>query len=337
MLMQPAPIGPNSMPMFRAFLSLPAILLVLLAAQAPMPAQAAIPSASPIHSVVTFGDSWSDAGTFGHLYGSAPGSSWSQLLARRYGDDQTPYLYVPEGKPPSVLGGLNYAQGGARTVSPAINGAAADSIPYSAAIQIRDHLKAHGDFTPDQLVILWIGFNDIAAPFTDGSAIDRRAFASGRGVTAAQLAAARANARKAAQECVALVRQLLTHKVVHVAVINEPDIGATPFEPDIGPGGLRIASELTRVYDGFLAAALPKDRRVLLIDAYTIFKHTSGQGFKNIHADACANHDFLCGPPGYVEPHADETYLYAGYGHLTRHGRRLIASQVAAAVNQRWP
>jgi phospholipase/lecithinase/hemolysin len=325
------------MPMFRALLPLPAILLLLLAAQAPMPAQAAIPSASPIHSVVTFGDSWSDAGTFGHLYGTAPGSSWSQLLARQYGDDQTPYLYVPEGKPPRILGGLNYAQGGSRTVSPAIKDAAADSIPYSAAIQIRDHLKAHGDFTPDQLVILWIGFNDIAAPFTDGSAIDRRAFASGRGVTAAQLAAARANARKAAQECVALIRQLLAHKAVHVAVINEPDIGATPFEPDIGPGGLRIASALTRVYDGFLAAALPKDRRVLLIDAYAIFKHTSGQGFKNVHADACANHDVLCGPPDYVEPHADETYLYAGYGHLTRHGRRLIASQVDTAVKQQWP
>jgi phospholipase/lecithinase/hemolysin len=324
------------MPRFRALLPLPAILLLLLVDPGSN-ASASCHPASPIHSVVTFGDSWSDAGTFGHLYGTAPGSSWSQLLARQFGDDQTPYLYVPEGKPPRILGGMNYAQGGSRTVSPAIRGTAADSIPYSAAIQIRDHLKAHGDFTPDQLVILWIGFNDIAAPFTDGSAADRRAFASGKGVTAAMLAAARANARKAARECVALVQQLLAHKAVHIAVVNEPDIGATPFEPDISPSGLRIASELTRVYDSLLASALPKDRRVLLIDAYTIFKHASGQGFKNVHADACANHDYLCGPPDYVEPHADETYLYAGYGHLTRHGRRLIASRVDTAVRQQWP
>ncbi|MCU1603668.1 MAG: hypothetical protein JWP46_133 [Modestobacter sp.] len=48
----------------------------------------AVVSPAPIAEVVSFGDSWTDAGTFGFRYGTAEGGSWAQLLAGRYGADQ---------------------------------------------------------------------------------------------------------------------------------------------------------------------------------------------------------------------------------------------------------
>ena len=45
---------------------------------------------APIAEVVSFGDSWTDAGTFGSVFGTAEGGSWAQLLAGKYGAGQEP-------------------------------------------------------------------------------------------------------------------------------------------------------------------------------------------------------------------------------------------------------
>ena len=303
---------------------------------------AAASTRSPIHSVVTFGDSWSDAGSFGTIYGTTPGSSWSQLLARTYGDDQTAYLFAAEGKPIQILGGLNYAQGGSKTATPAKAGAAEDSIPHSAAVQIQNHLKTHKQLLADQLVVLWTGCNDILRPFRDDSSAeltpDQLILNSEQGGSSAPYAAAERSIRKAVSDEVKLVQLLLSNGAQRIAVINIVDRGC---QPNTTPAGVRSASHLTTLYNKSLATELPRDSRVLLIDADAILARAaedhSAAGFRHLTEDACGNKAAVCGPTDYVEPDASQSYMFAGFGHLTEHTRRLLAKSVGKEVDARWP
>jgi len=302
---------------------------------------AAASSGSPIRSVVTFGDSWSDAGSFGTIYGTTPGSSWSQLLARTYGDDQTAYLFAAEGKPIQILGGLNYAQGGSMTATPAKTGAAEDSITHSAAIQIQNHLRTHKRFRADQLVILWTGCNDILHPFGNVSSAeltpDQLILNSEQGASSVPYAAAERSIRKAVADEVNLVQLLLSSGALRIAVINIVDRGC---QPNTTPTGIHLASRLTTLYNRSLAAELPRDSRILLIDADAIFVRAgedhSAAGFRHVAEDACGNKAVVCGPSDYAEPDANESYMFAGFGHLTEHSRRLLANSVVNEVNARW-
>jgi len=295
----------------------------------------------PIHSVVTFGDSWSDAGSFGTIYGTTPGSSWSQLLARIYGDDQTPFLFAEKGKPIQILGGLNYAQGGSKTASPAKQGDADDSIPHSAVVQVRNHLRVSGRFRSDQLIVLWTGCNDILGPFGNTAegplSADQKLLNSKDGVSSAVYSAAEAGIRKAVEDELALVRTLTNNGAVRIVVVNIVDLGC---QPNTTPAGVTWASRFTTLYNTSLAAGIPRDVRVLLVDANAILVqagHDLIQGFQHVTEDACANSSAVCGPPDYVERNANETYMFAGYGHLTQHTRRLLANAVSKLINERWP
>jgi phospholipase/lecithinase/hemolysin len=302
---------------------------------------AAASNRSPIRSVVTFGDSWSDAGSFGTIYGTTPGSSWSQLLARTYGDDQTAYLFAAEGKPIRILGGLNYAQGGSKTATPAKAGAAEDSIPHSAAVQIQNHLKTHKQLRADQLVILWTGCNDILRPFRDDSSAEltpeQIILSSDQGASSAPYASAEKSIRQAVSDEVNLVQLLLSSGARRIAVINIVDRGC---QPNTTPAGVKSASRLTTIYNESLATQLPRDSRVLLIDADAILERAaedhSAAGFRHVAEDACGNKAAVCGPADYVEPDASRSYMFAGFGHLTEHTRRLLANSVAQAVDARW-
>jgi phospholipase/lecithinase/hemolysin len=318
-----------------------AISVLLLIAVASLRVNAANVS-GPIHSVVTFGDSWSDAGSFGTIYGTTPGSSWSQLLARTYGDDQTPFLFAEKGKPTLILGGLDYAQGGSKTATPAKQGDAEESIPHSAAVQIRNHLRAFGRFRSDQLIVLWTGCNDILAPFGNSAegplSADQQILNSKEGPSSPVYAAAEASVRKAVQDELGLLRTLLENGAVHVAVVNIVDLGC---QPNTTMTGVKLASRLTTLYNTSLAAGISDDARILFVDADAILveaaRDRSDRGFRHVTEDACANRSTVCGPADYVEKNANETYMFAGYGHLTQHTRRLLAAAVAKLVNGRWP
>lgn len=296
----------------------------------------AAPVPEPIRHVVIFGDSWSDSGAFGAIYGTTPGSAWSQLFARHYGDDQTSYLVAIPGEPLRILGGYNFAQGGAKTASPVVAGSGDDALPHSVDVQMRNYLQSFGRFRADQLVVVWIGFNDIAAPFGSGSAADQHAMSRGT-ASAALRGAAEANARKAAEDGAKLVQTLLANGASRIVFLNEPDLGATAFQSDLTSAGLLFASHLTVIYNTALAKALPHDARVLAIDAEAIMRTAPTHGFTNVTDDACTNRKYYCGPTEYISANAPESYLFAGYGHLTRHGRELVANAVVKLVDARWP
>jgi phospholipase/lecithinase/hemolysin len=254
-------------------------------------------------------------------------------------------LFAAEGKPIRILGGLNFAQGGSKTKTPRVPGNSMDSMPHSAAVQIQNYLKDFGAFHPDQLIVLWIGCNDVIAPFGNNvsptMSVDQQAMNSGNGVSQAVLAAAEENAHAAAEGEVDLAKDILAHGASRLVVINIIDMGLATFQPDTSPAGLKLASQLTTVFNMALAAAFPHDSRLLLVDADALFRKAANDhgpgGFKHVAEDACNNHFYICSPAEYVEKDANETYMFAGYGHLTQHSRRLLASAVAEQVNARWP
>ena len=116
------------------------------------------------------GDNLTDAGTYGFRFTTMPGKTWAQHVAQRLGQSDGPkehvdaYGDVYQGKPglPGP-GGLNYAEGGARansaysTVSDNPEGT-----PISTVVEVDRFLAQHGAFTPNQVVALYVGTNDVA-------------------------------------------------------------------------------------------------------------------------------------------------------------------------------
>src|ERR1700722_3685828 len=123
-----------------------------------------------IRQVVSFGDSLSDAGTYWFRFTTDPGMTFAQHLALHYGqmplanEHMDRYEDAYQGRPGAAgPGGLNYAEGGAKAnsaysaVSPNPEG-----IPISARQQLNHFLRQYHRFTPDQLVTLFVGTNDVA-------------------------------------------------------------------------------------------------------------------------------------------------------------------------------
>ena len=117
---------------------------------APVAAEPSDPPA-PITSADFFGDSLTDAGTYGFRFTTNPGMTWAQHIAADFTQSPDPnehvasYDDVYQGKPGiSGPGGLNYAEGGASkpysTVSQNPNGT-----PISAEVQVERYLAQHAN------------------------------------------------------------------------------------------------------------------------------------------------------------------------------------------------
>ena len=146
-------------------------LLALAGGAVPTQAVADPQAGGPaITEAVFFGDSLTDAGTYGFRFTTMPGKTWAQHVAQRLGQSDRPnehvaaYDDVYQGKPglPGP-GGLNYAEGGARANS-AYSTVSDDpeGTPISTEVQVNRFLAQHGSFAPNQVVTLYVGTNDVA-------------------------------------------------------------------------------------------------------------------------------------------------------------------------------
>jgi phospholipase/lecithinase/hemolysin len=105
-------------------LSASAMLFALSGGVTPAVAAAEPDDQPVITEAVFFGDSLTDAGTYGFRFTTMPGMTWAQHVAQRLGQSTEPnehvatYGDVYQGKPglPGP-GGMNYAEGGARANS----------------------------------------------------------------------------------------------------------------------------------------------------------------------------------------------------------------------------
>jgi outer membrane lipase/esterase len=307
----------------------------------PDPAGHAAAVPRPVAEVVSFGDSWTDAGTFGYVYGTAGGGSWAQLLAAEYGADQEPNRRVQRTDDGTVsrttVGGLNYAEGGAvvaqQTADP-------DDVPRPLTAQLAAFLHQHGRFAPGQMVTVWAGANDILAALRgDGDADRAHRFATGR-LTPAEMAQAAVAVRAAARREAALVSDMLAASARWVAVLTVIGQGITAQAPGIQAGGDAEADLLTTTYNRSLAAALPHDPRVRLVDVAGLFAdvrvHPAAYGYTVVDGDACTNGGPRCDPGDWKTPDADRTFAFAAYGHFTTATRQLVAGFVHDQAGEAW-
>ena len=288
-------------------------------------------AADPVDNIVFFGDSLSDTGNVWYATGGFPpapynqgsnagapdftggqwsdplGPSWPTLFAAQFGLTATP----------SLVGGNNYAWGGARTGEN-------PEFPLSGGVpwldqQVALYLTGAVVSPATTLASIMIGGNDVAAAveaalFLGDPTLVGNAVVNGITNIANQLV----NLYSAAD-----IRQFL--------VANVPDIGASPRFQEIDaafPGTAAFATYWTMQWNEALAAMLHAlDLPGADIDFLDLFAFGSDPdvlaGFANT-TDPCFTGFSICDNPG--------SYFYWDSFHPSSTTHALIAGQALAAV-----
>jgi outer membrane lipase/esterase len=154
------------------------------------------------------------------------------------------------------------------------------------------------------------------------------------------MAEAAVDVRAAARREAELVGDMLGASARWVAGLTVIDQGITAQAPGIRAGGNAEAGALTTTYNQALAAALPHDPRVQLVDVAGLFDdvraHPAAYGYAVVDGDACTNGGPRCDPDDWKTPDADRTFAFAAYGHFTTATRQLVAGFVADQAAQAW-
>src|SRR2546421_6489409 len=266
-------------------------------------------------SVVSFGDSLSDVGTYApatsatangaapYIGGkfttnSATGTIWVENLATSLGLVVTPAevgfgtqsVKCPAAALNAALAGTctAYGQGGARVTDPNGINHAAGALTVPVVTQIANHLARFGSFKDTDLVLVYAGNNDVFVQFGTfaATAAQVQAQAAAGQITADQAnqllfnaqTQAQAAMKQAALELAADVRtQILAKGGKYVAVMTLSDIADTPFgnSPQVQPAR-QVLTDLSRIFNLWLRDALT-DAPVQIIDTFALFK----EGYAN--------------------------------------------------------
>lgn len=291
---------------------------------------AAVPAraAAPFTAIYAFGDSLSDAG---NLYvadgGQEPvsppyshgrftnGPLWVQLLAR-----------VAAGRrlAPSLLGGHDFAYGGAQSGQTAVHPLAAIDLPSQLAqfIAAVPHPRRHVLYT------LWIGANDLFAILTT----------PGLSPTQIQAAEAQIIGNEAA-----FVSALAARGARRVLVVTVPDLGKVPDVTQQGPAASAAATALSADFDAKLVATLRQTAgvlglRLVFVNSLALIDQAvadpAAYGFTDA-TDRCWTGSYtnpasgtVCGPTRA----AQDTHLFWDGLHPTARGHRLVAQVAEQAL-----
>ena len=278
-------------------------------------------------SVVSFGDSLSDVGTYAPATsragnGSAPyfggkfttnsttSTVWVENLATALGLRITPAevgfggtsVKCPAAATPALAGTCTaYGQGGSRVTDPNGIGKAGGALTVPAVTQIANHLARFGSFRDSDLILVYAGSNDVFAQFGTfaATAAQVQADAAAGKLTSdqanvalfnAQLAA-EAEMKKAAQELAGYVRtQILAKGGKYVAVMYLSDIADTPFGNSLPATARPVLTALSQVFNLWLRDGLT-GQPVRIVDTYSAFKEVYTNparfGFVNNTVPAC--------------------------------------------------
>jgi len=322
-------------------------------------------------NVVVFGDSLVDAGTYspvaeltfgGGRFTTNPGLNFSQKVALSYGSVLTPAFVGGFSLPLFPAGGLDYAEGGSRvTMQPGVNHAVGGTLKAEfeeqTTIPIKDQvaefLKTHKRFSPDQLILIDGGANDI---------FFQLAAAQAAGTAAAQQDALKAIAQSAI-DLVNVVATMVTNGATHVVVMNIPDIGKAPIGIASADNGQSL-TQISQLFNTTLAGALQQQNfgeKVLLIDSFTfidgVIANFQEHGFTvsntgvacdlsaqvaratKLHLDhpSVFGESLFCSPKTFISKGADETFMFADDVHPTTHLNAIFAEFVEQQIaGRRW-
>lgn len=317
-------------------------------------------------SMVSFGDSLSDVGTYdvstiaqvgGGKYNinGVGGSNWTELLALQVGAAapcaaQTGLNSIIPGIPAvpeaNHANCFNYAQGGARVTNPvgpqniATLPAAADGalgqLTKPLVEQINRHLGASGgSFRGTELVTLLAGGNDV---FMNLGAVGAGLMTPTDAVTAMGLAGA---------ELAGYINTLIVGRAArYVVVVNLPDMSQTPFGYSVDVATRGLINTMVTTYNAQLAAGLASTQGVLLVDAYTQGQHQTANpaqyGVTNNTVPACDlmllaqtifASSLVCTTQTLIAGDVSG-YQFADAVHPSPLGYRLLAQFVAARMVQ---
>jgi phospholipase/lecithinase/hemolysin len=312
---------------------------LLVCALSPLDAFA---DAAPIKRVVAFGDSLTDCGTFGMLFSTNPSLGFAQIVAAKYGHELGPNrkVQVFNGtdfvvNPP----GLCYAEGGSRVAERRSDKHTRDQAPLPFTVQVENFQQQHRQFSPNDLVIVFIGGNDVVTPFRSPEFAD--VLVSGEGITDAMWTKMHDHMKTYAMQEVDTVRKLRSLGAERILVLNNMDYGKAPFQEKWSDAAAKNTDNLVRAYNEALAANLHKEPAVVLVDTYNFFEDLIANhqkySFKTATADACKPELVYCFPKDYAESNSNETYVFGGYGHFTAKTHRLLADFVLKQVATAWP
>ena len=303
-----------------AFVALPAILLFSSVAF----------SAGSYKRLIIFGDSLSDLGTYARAAGpmgggqftTNPGPIWAKLVANKLGLPLKVNRQEGFGLPLKLVGGFDYAQGGARIT--ATNDSSTDTKSTARPLkeQLGYFLADYKNFKSDDLIFMQGGANDLFAQLT----------ALGAGQISAQQAIE--NMQTAALDLAALVSQVNQAGAEHLAIINLPAIEQTPRVLGFDPQTQKLIQMMVQTFNQVLRQQTLTEK-VTYVDFYSFdvqFNQNYRQyGFTNISQPACridvlpGHSSLFCGIKSLVNPKANLFYKFADAIHPTTGFSRVVA------------
>lgn len=327
----------------------------------------------PYESLVSFGDSLSDVGSYrtpgiaalggGKYTVNGPqGKVWIEYLAHELdlpapcaaqtGLQATGEFASLAGPVTNHAGCTAYGQGGSRVANPigpwnaALRASPDPQVAFTgqlgqltvpAVTQVANHLaRTGGRFSGKELVTVLAGGNDV---FVNMDAV-------GKTMTPQQAATAMA---QAGAELAALVKtQIVAKGAQRVVVLNLPNVAVTPgtlAAEAASPGAKALTEAVAQAFNGQLAAGLAGVPEVIVVDLYSRLTAWSSSpatyGFSNVTAAACAStwtpaflgSSLTCTTSTTVAGDVSR-YLFADTVHPTPYAHKLVADMVEDALEQ---
>ncbi len=316
-------------------------------------------AAAPYTSEVVFGDSLSDDGNLSLASGSPvimkfttnPGNVTVENLAASLGLTLAP----------SVLGGTDYAFGGAGVLTNAPGTPA--GVPTETA-QITGYLATNPKLSGSSLYTVWGGANDIfyaAASSAGYSAAQALIAQSTVGLPPAYVAAVTAqinaaveakagvttletptqaltNVDAAAAQELSLLGALKAAGARNIMVFNLPDIGTTPEGVASGPAGSAGLTALSVGYNTVLNSGLTAlGTGIIPVNTFALVHEVEANpalyGFVNVTTPACTTaSSLMCTRATLVNPTAYTNYLFADGVHPTTAADVILSQYLVAEL-----
>ena len=272
----------------------------------------------PFTGVVVFGDSLSDAGNVGIVSGlgpvsftTNPGDTAVEVIANHYGFDIAP----------SLLGGTDYAWGGAGIFKNAPGTPA--GIP--TITQQVDARLAAGALDPNALYTFLGGANDIFHYST----------LAGAGLISPTEALAAMT--PTAQGAITLIDRLQNAGAETIVVFNLPNIGRTPQAISQGPGATLLLRGMTDAFNTTLNNGLAGRHGIVPVNlnlfVSEVFDNPLFYGIDNITGRSCTTSSSItCNGSTLTVPGADEHWFFADGVHPTTAAHQLTADLVISEL-----
>lgn len=318
-------------------------------------------------SLVSFGDSLSDVGTYkvgyvaalgGGKYtvNSANAKNWTELVAAHYnlaapcaaqtgldGNFQFGFS-VPV---VNQLNCFNYAQGGARVTNPRGPGhkdyedsANLGQLTVPVVTQMQNHLSRlpQGKFAGTELVTVMAGGNDV---FINIGIYKATVEAEKSQATAAATAAVTAMATAGAELAVYVKTKLKANGAKYIVVVNLPDVATTPAFVD--SEAKPLISSMVAAFNSSLQSGLD-GAGILLVDAFGLSQdlvaNKQKYGLTNVTTPACdlsksvniLESSLVCTTANSRA--GSEFYLFADLVHPTPYGNKVNADFITKKIDR---